>query len=165
MKKIPDINKVISDFPEFAGIHPIANVFPMQQPEDFWELVENIKTTGVIHPLRREKGTNLLIDGRNRLIACAITGTLFEVDDIEPHRIYGLVKGDNFHSKKYDASQKAVIGRRLMPFYEAQAKERQREYHGNQHDGASGPVEKIPQVQTAKSRDAAGAVVIRGHQT
>jgi protein gp37 len=156
MKPIPDINEVISDFPEFAGIHPIANVFPMQQPEDFWELVENIKTTGVIHPLRREKGTNLLIDGRNRLLACSITGTLFEVDDIEPHRIYGLVTGDNFHSKKYDASQKSEIARRLKPFYAAQAKERQQE-HGGTAPGR--PKNTSGKNSGSDSRDAAGAAV------
>ena len=41
----------------------------------------------------------------------------------------------------------------LKPFYEADAKERQREYHGNQHDMKSGLEEKIPQVQDL---DAAG---------
>jgi len=152
MKPIPKIEDVLSDFPEFEGIHPIANAFPMQLPEDFWELVENIKVTGVIHPLRREQGTNLLIDGRNRLIACAITGTLFEVEDIEPNRIYNLVTGDNFHSKKYDASQKSVIAARLKPFHAEAAKERQ----GERNDLNPDIPVKIP---GSDSRDAAGAVV------
>jgi protein gp37 len=156
MKTIPNITDVISDFPEFSGIHPIANVFPMQQSDDFWELVENIRVTGLLHKIRREKETGLLIDGRNRLLACSITGTLFEVEDIPSNRVLDVVVADNLLSKKFDASQRAMVAQGLRPFYSAMAKERQREYHGNQHDGKSGPVEKIPQVQTAKSRDAAG---------
>lgn len=148
MNPIPEIQDIISDFPEFAGIHPIANVFPMQQPEDFWELVENIKAAGLIHPIRREKGTNLLIDGRNRLLACSITGTLFEVEDVEPERIFNLVTGDNLHSKKYDASQRSMIAQRLRPFYDAQAKARQ------VRKPADSVPEKIPGQRD--SRDQAG---------
>lgn len=157
MRPIPKIEDVISDFPEFSGIHPIANAFPMQLPEDFWELVENIKVTGVIHPIRREKGTNLLIDGRNRLIACAITGTLFEVEDIEPNRIYNLVTGDNFHSKKYDASQKAVIAARLKPFHAEAAKERQ--LATLKQNVSEDTVQELFPERGTRSRDAAGAVV------
>ena len=153
MKPIPNINDILSDFPEFEGIHPIANAFPMQQPEDFWELVENIKTTGLIHPIRRELGTNLLIDGRNRLLACSITGTLFEVEDVETKRIYGMVTGDNFHSKQYSASQKGMVAQKLKPFYEADAKERQ----GKRTDLDPNIQEKIPECNS-KSQKAMTAI-------
>ena len=158
MKPIPNINDILSDFPEFEGIHPIANAFPMQQPEDFWELVENIKTTGLIHPIRRELGTNLLIDGRNRLLACSITGTLFEVEDVETKRIYGMVTGDNFHSKQYSASQKGMVAQKLKPFYEADAKERQIA-SGKEYGKGSKVKVKIPEPKQGQSRDAAGKAV------
>ncbi|MGA0207495.1 MAG: DUF5131 family protein [Ilumatobacteraceae bacterium] len=152
MNTIPLIGDILPDFPEFEGIHPIADVFPMQEPEDFWELVENIKRTGLIHPIRREKGTNLLIDGRNRLLACSITGTLFEVEDVEPDRVVNLVVGDNFHSKKYDAGQKAMISVKLRPFYDAEAKARQL---ATLKQNAVTVPEKVPE-RHQDSRDALG---------
>ena len=117
---IPDIQEILSDFPEFEGIHPIAAVFPMQEGEDFWRLVENITTYGVAHLIRREIGTNLLVDGRARLIACWLTGTLFEVEDIEPNRIYCLSTVDNLCSKQINPSQRAAIAARLQPFLAAE---------------------------------------------
>jgi protein gp37 len=165
MKAIPNINEIISDFPEFSGIHPIANVFPMQQPEDFWELVENIRNTGLLHKIRREKETGLLIDGRNRLLACSLTGTLFEVEDVPTNRVLDVVVADNLLSKKFDASQRAMVAVGLMPHYEKQAKERQKEAGGDMKSEAArkSVVEKIPPPinlrpfpDATKSRDAAG---------
>ena len=45
-------------------------------------------------------------------------------------------------------TQRALVGKKIKGMYEAEAKERQRKYHGNQYDRKkSGHVEKIPQVQ------------------
>ncbi len=67
-------------------------------------------------------------------------------------------KRHHLHAKKFDASQKAVIASRLMPFYTQAAKERQVEagkQHGKGQD--SKEVEKIPQAkQKTKARDEAG---------
>jgi len=159
MKIIPKINEIISDFPEFTGIHPIANVFPMQQPEDFWELVENIKVTGLLHKIRREKETGLLIDGRNRLLACSITGTLFEVEDIPSNRVLDVVVADNLLSKKFDAGVRAMVALNLKPHFAAQAKERQIEAvkKGNVSRHNESPVpEKVPALVKSDSRDQAG---------
>jgi protein gp37 len=150
MKIIPKIQDIIQDFPEFDGVHPIADVFPMKPDDEFWELVEHIRANGVASELMREKGTNLLIDGRNRLLAISITQSLFEVVDIEPEYVLAHVTASNLHAKKFDANQKAMIGAGLLPFYEAQAKERQIRKPTNS------VVEKIPQ---QKSRDQAGKVV------
>jgi protein gp37 len=151
MKIIPQITEIISDFPEFTGIHPIANVFPMQQPDDFWELVENIKITGLLHKIRREKETGLLIDGRNRLLACSITGTLFEVEDIPSNRVLDVVVADNLLTKKFDASVRSMVARNLRPHYAAQAKARQ----GTRNDLKQHIPVKVPECKT-DSRDAAG---------
>jgi len=152
MKTIPNITDILSDYPEFTGIHPIANVFPMQQPDDFWELVENIRVTGLLHKIRREKETGLLIDGRNRLLACSITGTLFEVEDIPSNRVLDVVVADNLLSKKFDAGQRAIVAACLAPFYERQAAERKSANGGDKKAEA----EKIPAPVKQDSRDAAG---------
>jgi protein gp37 len=156
MKIIPTIQDVIADFPEFSGIHPIANVFPMQQPEDFWELVENVRSTGLLHSIRREKETGLLIDGRNRLLACSITGTLFEVEDIPADRVLDVVVADNLLSKKFDASQRAIVAADLSPYYERQARERQ-VASGEQFGKGAKVVEKIPQPISTSERATAAA--------
>jgi hypothetical protein len=48
-------------------VHPAASLFPLLEGEDFTDLVESIKTYGLMHPII-VKG-NVLIDGRNRLRA------------------------------------------------------------------------------------------------
>jgi protein gp37 len=151
MKAIPNIEDIICDYPEFAGVHPIANAFPMKPDDEFWELVEHIRENGVASELMREKGTNLLIDGRNRLIAISITQSLFEVVDVDPEHVLAYVTAGNLHAKKFSTDQKAMIAARLRPFYEAQAKERQK--------GGQGGVllpEKIPEGKSRDSRDEAG---------
>jgi len=163
MKTIPKIQDILQDFPEFNGIHPLADVFPMKPDDEFWELVEHIRENGVASELMREKGTNLLIDGRNRLLAISITQSLFEVVDIEPEYVLAHVTASNLHAKKFDANQKAMIGAGLLPFYEAQAKERQeaalKQGNKTKHGDKSSIEEKIPQPRKSQSRDEAGKVV------
>jgi hypothetical protein len=50
--------------------HPIAELFPIMAKEDLYGLAEDIKANGLRHPLIVD-ATGVLIDGRNRLRACA----------------------------------------------------------------------------------------------
>jgi protein gp37 len=92
-----------------------------------------------------------LIDGRNRLLALSITNSLFRVADVEPGFIIATVVAKNIHGKQHDASQRAMIAQNLLPFYQDEAKERQKE-HGGTAPGKS-LVQKVAQV---KARAAAG---------
>lgn len=114
---VPKIEDIITDYPEFSGVHPIANAFPMKPEGEFGELVEHIREHGVASELIREKGTNLLVDGRARLLAVSITHSLFEVVDVDPEHVFAYVTATNFHAKKFDASQRGVVNARLMPFH------------------------------------------------
>jgi protein gp37 len=156
MKTIPKIQDVIRDYPEFTGVHPIADVFPMKPEDEFWELVDHISKVGVAEKLLREKGTGLLIDGRNRLLAVSVTQSLFEVEDIEPEYVLAYVTAKNLHAKKFDAGQRAIIAARLRPFYDEQAKQRQLATLKQNNDNFI-VVEKVPQrEQESRARDAAG---------
>jgi len=155
MKIIPKIEDIIGDYPEFDGVHPIASAFPMKPDDEFWELVDHIQENGVASELMREKGTNLLIDGRNRLLAISITQSLFEVVDIEPEHVLAYVTANNLHAKKFSTDQKAMIAAKLRPYYEALARERQK-HHGGTAPGVKSLVEKIPQVKKSRARDEAG---------
>lgn len=154
MKTIPRIEDVIQDYPEFDGIHPLADVFPMKPDDEFWELVEHIRQNGVASELMREKDTKLLIDGRNRLLAISITQSLFEVVDIEPQYVLAHVTASNLHAKKFSADQKAMIASKLRPYYAAQAKERM-EAGDNQH--TKRPVEKVPQGKNSDQKSVIAA--------
>jgi protein gp37 len=158
MKTIPNIEEVILDYPEFTGIHPIANAFPMKPDDEFWELVDHIGTVGVAEKLMREKGTGLLIDGRNRLLAVSITQSLFEIEDVEPDLVLAFVTAKNLHAKKFSASQRAIIAARLMPLYEEQAKQRQIASGGDKKSEESkSVVQKVaPPIEKSKARADAG---------
>lgn len=150
---LPDINEVIKDYPEFTGIHPLANVFPMQTEDQFAALLEDTRTNGVQYRLLRERGTGLLVDGRNRLLAISLTNELFEVEDVEPDRVLARVWGANHLSKKYTASQAAIIAAELRPLFDEEAEKR--ELRGKSLKTKEGdPVVFLPQGQ--KARDAAG---------
>jgi hypothetical protein len=169
MQPIPDLNEVLKDYPEFTGIHPIATVFPMKPETEFWELVEHIRENGVSEKLLREKGTGLLVDGRNRLLAVSITRSLFEIEDVDSDMILPRIVALNFHAKKFDASQRATIAHELRPFYDEQAQRRMlagKKIESNDPvekipQGIGHPVEKIPQgsFEQSKSRDEAGKAV------
>jgi hypothetical protein len=69
----------------YLRVHPAAEFFPLLEdtnPTGFEELVEDIKTNGLIEPLVfwNEDG-RFLLDGRNRLDALAALGLLYETED------------------------------------------------------------------------------------
>lgn len=160
MREIPKIEDVLPYYPEFTGIHPIANIFPMKPEGEFWELVEHIRDAGLKNKLFREKGTGLLLDGRNRLLAVSITDSLFEIEDIETDSVLDAVVAANLHSKKFDASQGSMIAAKLRPMFDERAKERQiiaiARGNVNRHESQLPIVEKVPQLASTKARDEAG---------
>lgn len=62
-------SEIIRHYPEIAGIHPAADLFPLIDGEDFEDLCRNIKERGLQQPITLWKDGTLL-DGRNRLLAC-----------------------------------------------------------------------------------------------
>jgi len=151
VREVPSIAEVLRIYTEFSGLHPVCEVFPMKPDDEFWQLVEHIQVNGVVEKILREKSTGLLVDGRNRLLACSITHSLFEIEDVESDYILAAVTAKNQHSKKFTASVASMIAHELKPFYAERAKERQI------RKSVDSVVEKIPQQNhSAKARDEAG---------
>ncbi len=65
--------KKLADYlPPGMTIHPVCALFPMMTPDKLQELADDIKLTGLAMPVVRHG--NVLLDGRNRLLACKMAG-------------------------------------------------------------------------------------------
>ncbi len=56
-----------------ASMHPVAALFPLLDKDDLYELTEDIKANGLLHPIVLDSQGRIL-DGRNRHIACEAAG-------------------------------------------------------------------------------------------
>ncbi len=74
---------------------------------------------------------------------------------MEPGFIMATVVAKNLHGKQHTASQRAMIANSLLPFYQAEAKERQKLSEGR---GAKG----VQKVAPVKAREAAGKAAGKG---
>lgn len=107
-------------------IHPVANLFPLINGSEFSTLVDDIKTNGLQESIWRYEGK--VIDGRNRLRACAEIG-------IQPRfrewngsgSLVSFVISMNLHRRHLDSSQRAAVSIDAVVELEREAKERQRE--------------------------------------
>ena len=104
--------------------HEVANIFPMMTDDEFKELVTSIDNNGQREPIMLYQ--NKIIDGRNRYNACIQL-------DIEPYvqmwdeqgSLLEFVKDKNLNRRQLTQSQRAMVGARMVPLYEVEAKERQ----------------------------------------
>ncbi len=106
--------------------HPIANVFPLIEGEDFKRLVANIKANGLLEPITTHEGK--ILDGRNRYRACMEAGVAVRSQswDGEGGTPAQFVWSKNAERRQLNPSQKALAAQAIMPYLEAEAKERQR---------------------------------------
>jgi hypothetical protein len=110
--------------------HPAADVFPLLADDELRELADDIGTNGLNEPIwlwdDPDRGT-VLLDGRNRLRACQLSG-------VEP-RTRRYVGDDpitfsisqNVKRRHLTTGQKAAIADEALPLYAAEAKKRQAE--------------------------------------
>jgi len=92
--------------------HPLANIFPLLEGEEFAALVEDIKTHGLREPITVFEG--MILDGRNRYRACLEAGieptfTPYLGDD---PRAY--VFSANVHRRHLTSEQKRDIIAKLL---------------------------------------------------
>ena len=93
-------------------VHEAAAVFPMMTGREFEELVEDVRANGLREPVV-VIGDHLL-DGRNRLRACAAAGVPPAVRELEPDvDPVSWVTSVNVHRRHLDASQRALLASRL----------------------------------------------------
>lgn len=91
----------------FTGeVHPFADWYPMLPETELQELADDIKANGLRQPITLN-ADGVLIDGRNRLAACALAGVqpVFAVTAEEP---FALIRSANNRRRKLTAGMVAV---------------------------------------------------------
>ena len=116
--------------------HPVANIFPLcDQGSDFEAFVEDISRNGLLQPIVLHEG--MILDGRRRYLACrkaGISPSVLVWDGI------GLpidfVISVNALRRQLSHSQLAVAALKSLPFFQKNAKDRQRLSKGRAQKGA-----------------------------
>ena len=58
---------------DLGAVHPVADLFPLLAGDELQQLAEDIRRNGLHQPIVRD-AHGVIIDGRNRLLACHIAG-------------------------------------------------------------------------------------------
>jgi hypothetical protein len=105
--------------------HPKANIFPMMSAEEFKGLKSDIAENGLQDPIWTYRGQ--IIDGRNRYQACEAVGVKPEFREWNGKgSLTAFVVSKNLHRRHLDESQRSMVGARIKPMFEEEARERQR---------------------------------------
>ena len=136
-------------------VHPAAEIFPMLNAEELDALALDIKANGLQQPIVMWEG--LLLDGRNRLAACAICGVEPSFKQYEGNSPVTFVISANIKRRQLDASQRACVAVDLEPMFAVEAKIRMKLGGG---DKKSGKVNlPYPIADTKQAREEAAEVV------
>ncbi len=101
-----------SPSPAERAVHPAAAVFPEMPAADLQALADDIKQNGLIHPIVRTPD-GVVIDGRNRLKACAIAGVEPRFEVYTGSNPVGFIVSSNLKRRQLNESQRALIATRL----------------------------------------------------
>jgi ParB-like chromosome segregation protein Spo0J len=92
-------------------IHPVADLFPLIDGQAFDELVADIKANGLIEPIT-VMGDQIL-DGRNRLRACAAAGIEPRFREVSPTDPAAYIVSLNIHRRHLTTIQRKAIAAEL----------------------------------------------------
>lgn len=132
-------------------IHPVADIFPMMNEAEYKDLVQDIRDKGLLEPiwLYQEQ----IIDGRNRFKACQEAGVTPVFRNYEGSgSLTEFVVSLNLRRRHLSSEQKAIVGIKMLPHLEEEAKQRQIRKPNS-------VTEKIPEQNGGESRNRAAAMV------
>jgi len=106
-------------------VHPVANLFPLIEGAELDALAEDVRANGLLEAVWID-AAGVLLDGRNRLRACAQASVEPRWQVYEGADPVGFIVSLNLKRRHLSAGQKAALAADLLPFYEDQAQERSR---------------------------------------
>jgi protein gp37/ParB-like chromosome segregation protein Spo0J len=121
-----DWTEILRHYDEIKGIHPAADLFPMVEGDEFRELCADIKDRGLAQPITVDRD-GLLLDGRNRLMACYETNQEVIVEEYLGSDPVQFSLSANLHRRHLNAGQRAFVALKVRELLQPAAKERQRE--------------------------------------
>ena len=95
--------------------HPAADLFPLLEGQEFVDLVEDIRSRGLIEPVWMHGG--VLLDGRNRWRACNEAGVKVRTRRYVGDDPLGFSIAQNVKRRHLDVGQRAAIALRALPLF------------------------------------------------
>jgi ParB-like chromosome segregation protein Spo0J len=120
--------------------HPLAEIFPLMEAEEFNALVDDIKANGLREPITTFE--NKILDGRNRYRAVIKAGLQSRLKDEKDFRLYtgndpvGFVISANVLRRHLNESQRALIAAKVVTI----------KLGDNQHKPGGISVEKVSEL-------------------
>ena len=134
-------------------VHPVAEMFPLIEGDDYQSLVEDVKRHGVREPVWLHPDGSI-IDGRNRARAAADAGVHLPTRTWDgTGSLVELVLSLNLHRRHLTKGQCAVLALAIKPMLAAEAKQRQR--HGGPDAKGTQIVEYLDRNDGAAAQQAA----------
>jgi len=103
--------------------HPAAALLPLLPDDELARLAEDIRSNGLREPIVLSHGK--VLDGRNRLAACALADVKPRFTDYQGSDPIDYVLSANVHRRHLTAGQRAMVAVALLPKLEARARARQ----------------------------------------
>jgi 16S rRNA G966 N2-methylase RsmD len=103
------------------AVHPIADKFAMIEGDEFAELVESVRTSGLREPIKLDHTGTVLVDGRNRLRACEQAGVEPKFERLpESTDLVAYIIDVNIHRRHLTTGQRAMLALDILPAIEEQ---------------------------------------------
>jgi N6-adenosine-specific RNA methylase IME4 len=87
--------------------HPLANLFPLIEGQEFEALVADVREHGVREPVVLFEGK--ILDGRNRYRAAQAAGVEFDIREFDGDDALKFVVSLNLHRRHLNESQRAMV--------------------------------------------------------
>jgi ParB-like chromosome segregation protein Spo0J len=103
------------------SVHPIADKFALIDGDEFDELIESVRISGLREPIKLDHTGTVLVDGRNRLRACEQAGVEPKFERLpESTDLVAYIIDVNIHRRHLTTGQRAMLALDILPAIEEQ---------------------------------------------